>query len=118
MKKLRGLFLLILLLFGQGCNTAPHDGPPDTAVQLYSSIQLISQDLASGEISRDEAYVLKTYALFDAEKLTPRYRSVVPFKGATMVIRDLRRAFDGLGEGAKVRIRPYLFPEGRKKGRK
>ena len=117
MKQLRGLFFFLLLLFGSGCNTVPPEGST-AAAQRYSPIQLISQDLSSGKISRDEACLFKTYAIYDVEKLPQKYRSDVPFRGATMVIRDLRRVFDGLGEEMKASIRPYLFPEGRKKGKK
>lgn len=118
LKLLQGLTCLLLLLIGSGCNTVPPEETPPATTQRYNSIQLISQDLSSGKINQDEAYLFKTYTIYDAKKLPKKYASDLPFKGATMVIRDLRRAFDGLGEETKESIRPYLFPEGRKEGKR
>jgi len=80
------------------------DDQPD-----INAVQLISRSFARGEISRDEAALYKTYAIFDIQKLPEKFRSRAPQKDATMIIRQLKKDFDSLGEETKEKIRPYLF---------
>lgn len=78
-----------------------------------NTIQLISRSLSKGEINRNEAALYKAYAIFDREKLPSRFRSSVPQKDATMIIRQLKKEYESLDKDTKEKIKPYLF---RKKG--
>ena len=83
--------------------------------EIYNSIQLIDKDFAKGTINKDKAYLLKVYAIFDSKKLPEEYRSDIPVKGATMLIREIRRVFDELDDEIKSKIRPYLHIKGMKR---
>lgn len=83
--------------------------------EIYNSIQLIDKDLDKGTINKDKAYLLKAYAIFDSKKLPEEYRSDIPVKGGTMLIREIRQVFDELGAETRAKIRPYLFKKGRKR---
>ena len=107
---------IFLLTASSGCNTVSSDEVSKaTKKKRYNSIQLINKSLAEGKIDRDKAYLLKAYALFDVKKLPEEYRSDIPMKDGTMLIREIRRVFDELGAEAKAKIRPYLFTKGRER---
>jgi len=109
------LFPLLLLLLSGSCNIIRGENSAGAGDKKeHNSIQLIEQSLAEGRIDRDRAYLLKSYALFDVKKLPEEYRSDIPVKDGTMLIRELRRVFDELGAETKAKIRPYLFRKGRK----
>ena len=107
---------VFLIVFSVGCNTVSSDELSKSAKKKrYNSIQLIDKSFAEGKIDRDKAYLLKAYTVFDLEKLPEEFRSEIPFKGGTMLVREIRRVFDELGAHTKAKIRPYLFKKGKKR---
>ena len=109
--------LLIILLLICACNAGEKVNSSGMEVKpSFNSIQLINRAFSKGDISYDEAMVLKAYAIFDRKKLPEEYRSDVPSKGATMLLKEIRRSYDELGEEARGKIRPYLGPKKRKVG--
>ena len=107
---------LIILLLMCACNAGEKVNSSGMEVKpSFNSIQLINRALSKGDISYDEAMVLKAYALFDAKKLPEEYKSDIPLKSGTMLIREIRRVFDELGAEARAKIRPYLFKKDRKR---
>ncbi|MDH3976154.1 MAG: hypothetical protein OEV42_17930 [Deltaproteobacteria bacterium] len=116
-KIVKHLFLSLLAVFFVSACHVNNDIKEETKAQTASlnTIQLISRSLSKREINRNEAALYKTYAIFDREKLPEKYKSPVPQKDATLVIRQLKRDFDSLDEDTREKIRPYLF---RKKGGK
>ena len=110
------LISVFLIIFSVGCITANSDEISKSAQKKhYNSIQLIDKSLAEGKIDRDKAYLFKVYTVFDLEKLPEEFRSDIPFKGGTMLVREIRRVFDELGADTKEKIRPYLFEKGNKR---
>lgn len=96
-------------------NTVNSKNTSNPDEKIYNSIQLIDKDFAKGTINKDKAYLLKVYAIFDSKKLPEEYRSDIPMKGATTLIREIRRVFDELGGETRAKIRPYLFTKGKKR---
>jgi len=102
---------VVLLLAAQAC--AP--GASSSATPPRSdadTLRLIAEAVQRGEIDEDTATLYRVYAVKDAAKLPPEYRSTVPLKDGTPVLRDARARFDGLRPETQAELRPYLFPKG------
>ena len=82
-----------------------------------SVFRKIDAELKVGELSREEALINKTLAVFDSEKLPQRFRgleTVTPVKHSTIIIRDLKRDVENISVEAREKLRPYLFREKRR----
>ena len=102
---------LILVLGAQACalgNTSscpPSGGEADT-------LQLIAEAVQRGEIDEDEATLCRVYAVKDAAKLPAAYRSTVPLRDGTPILRAALARFEALRPETQEALRPYLFPKG------
>jgi hypothetical protein len=102
---------LLLLLVAQACalgNTSPETSPRTDA----DSLQLIAEAVQRGEIDQDTATLYRVYAVKDGAKLPPAYRSTVPLRDGTPILRDAQARFGSLRPEIQEKLRPYLFPKG------
>jgi len=74
-----------------------------------TSLQLIDQALAKGEINKDTAMVYKIYAIFgDDEKLPDEYKSEKAFFTSNYEILKIKETLETLSPEARAKIEPYL----------
>ena len=76
------------------------------------TLQLIAEAVQRGEIDPDTATLYRVYAVKNAAKLPPAYRSTVPLKDGTPILRDAQARFPKLRPEIQAELRPYLFPKG------
>jgi len=102
---------LLLLLVAQACalGTSSREPPPRSDAD---TLRLIAEAVQRGELDQDAATLYRVYSLKDPAKLPPQYRSTVPLKDGTPILRDARARFDGLRPETQEALRPYLFPKG------
>lgn len=77
------------------------------------SVQLIAEALERGEIDADRAVLYRVYAVVGDPQLPPAFRSTVPLRDGTPVLRDARSRYDSLRPEIQSALDPYLFPRGK-----
>ncbi|MBE0617688.1 MAG: hypothetical protein IH608_07165 [Proteobacteria bacterium] len=88
---------------------APAQGPRSDK----DSVQLIAEAVQRGDIDGDTATLYRVYAVVDDRKLPPEYRSTVPLRDGTPILRDARSRYEALRPEVREKLDPYLFPRGK-----
>lgn len=89
------------------------EGRPPGPRSDKDTIQLVAEAVERGEIDPDTATLYRVYAVVDERKLPPEYRSTVPLRDGTPVLRDARSRYQGLRPDIREKLDPYLFPRGK-----
>lgn len=77
------------------------------------SVQLVAEAVRRGEIDPDQAVLYRVYAVMDHERLPPQFRSTVPLRDGTPILREARSRYPELRPEVREALDPYLFPGGR-----
>ncbi|MEW6486828.1 MAG: hypothetical protein AB1578_02815 [Thermodesulfobacteriota bacterium] len=77
------------------------------------SVQLIAEAVERGEIDADRAVLYRVYAVVGDAGLPPAFRSTVPLRDGTPILREARSRYDSLRPEIQAALDPYLFPRGK-----
>jgi hypothetical protein len=111
--EVRSFFLLPLVAAAAiACGTARPGATEVPAPGAKTSLELIADAAARGELDADTAVLYRVYAVKDASKLPAPYRSSRPAKDGTAVLREAQAKFGELRPDVQQAVRPYLFPKG------
>jgi hypothetical protein len=99
---LAALLCLGLLTLLSGQTAAQDDRPP--------SVMLIQQAHQRGEIDYETALVYQVYTLFAPERLPAEFQSDAPFRSATMILIEARRAWPSLSPQTQALLAQFLQP--------
>ena len=102
---------LFLVLATQACVGAGNTPAPSPRVEA-DTLQLIAEAVQRGDIDEDAATLYRVYAVKDAAKLPSEYRSAVPLRDGTPILRAAQARFGDLRPETQEALRPYLFPKG------
>lgn len=91
--------------------TAAPRGRIVRAQAVKSTVQLIDEAVARGEISEETGLIYQVFASFGDERLPDRYRGPLATFGAdTFAVADVVSRYESLSEEAKATLAPYLMP--------
>ncbi len=111
MKNFGAVAVVSILVFGGAADAAPPRGRIVQMPEVKSSLQLIDDALAAGEISGETAAIYRVFVVFGDSRLPAKYRGSVDTLGVdTGAVADAVTRFDSLSEGAKETLAPYLMP--------
>lgn len=99
---LAALMCLGLLTLLSGQTVAQGDRPP--------SVVLIQQAYQRGEIDDETALVYQVYTVFAPERLPAEFQSDAPFRSATMIFAEVRRAWPTLSPQTRAILAEFFTP--------
>jgi hypothetical protein len=81
-----------------------------TGSTTSTSEQLIEQDLQTGTITEEQAFIYKVYAAFGSPDLPSKYASALGGMIDSPISKEIGKRYSALSPAAKAALLPYLSP--------